>query len=346
MNEQLRGEAMEKVSIIVPIYKVEDYLDNCVQSILRQTYRELEIILVDDGSPDRCPQICDEYAQKDDRIRVVHKENGGLGDARNAGVREATGKYLLYVDSDDRIREDLVSITVEAAEKAQADIVIFDYAGEMPDGTKTDLFTFDLPEDKVFSAEEEPAVIMRTCSAVNKLFRREFWVSAGLSFPAGRYYEDLATIPRLFVLAERIVYKKEVLYYYLTREGSITHSSDFSRNFADRTRAVEEVLGFFRERGLEKRYRDELEYLVFENTWFVPSKEIVLNDRKSIYLGRFREYALGKYPKIESNRYVRELSGKNKILWTLLRRKMYAVMVLMSKLRQLRDSLSGKQEEK
>ena len=92
MNEQLRGEAMEKVSIIVPIYKVEDYLDNCVQSILSQTYRDLEIILVDDGSPDRCPQMCDEYAQKDDRIRVVHKENGGLGDARNAGVREGTGK--------------------------------------------------------------------------------------------------------------------------------------------------------------------------------------------------------------------------------------------------------------
>ena len=336
---------MEKVSVIVPIYNVENYLDNCVQSILRQTYRNLEILLVDDGSPDRCPRMCDEYAGQDDRIRVIHKENGGLGDARNAGTREATGKYLLYVDSDDRIREDLVSITVETAEKAQADIVIFDYAGETPAGLQTDRFTFDLPEGRTFSAMDEPAVIMRTCSAVNKLFRKEFWEKSGLSFPAGRYYEDLATIPKLLAEADRIVYKKEILYYYLTREGSIMHSSDFSKNFADRTRAVDEVLEFFQEKGLDTAYRDELEYLVFENTWFVPSKEIVLNDRKSVYLEKFREYALGKYPDLNKNRYVQALSGKNRILWVLLYRKQYRLMVLMSLMRRLKDRLTGKQEE-
>lgn len=333
---------MEKVSVIVPIYNVEKYLDNCVQSILRQTYRNLEIILVDDGSPDGCPQMCDRYAGQDGRIRVIHKENGGLGDARNAGVREAAGKYLLFVDSDDRIREDLVSITVEAAEKAQADLVIFDYAGETPERKQTDLFTFDFPEDRVFCAKDEPAVIMRTCSAVNKLFRREFWEKSGMSFPAGRYYEDLATIPKLLTQAERIVYKKEILYYYLAREGSITHSSDFSRNYADRTRAVDEVLAFFQERGLDKTYRNELEYLVFENTWFVPSKEIVLNDRKSIYLEKFREYSMGKYPDLEKNRYISKLSGKDKILWALLRRKMYAVMVLLSQMRQIKDRITGR----
>ena len=333
---------MEKVSVIVPIYNVENYLDNCVQSILRQTYRNLEILLVDDGSPDRCPQMCDEYAGQDERIRVIHKENGGLGDARNAGIRAATGKYFLHVDSDDRIREDLVSVTVEAAEKAQADIVIFDYAGETPERKQTDLFTFALPADRTFCAKVEPAVIMRTCSAVNKLFRREFWEKSGLLFPAGRYYEDLATIPKLFALAERIVYKKEILYYYLAREGSIMHSSDFSKNYADRTKAADEVLEFFREQGMDQTYRDELEYLVFENTWFVPSKEIVLNDRKSIYLKKFREYSLERYPDLEKNRYISELSGKDKILWALLRRKMYAVMVLMSKMRQIRDRITGR----
>lgn len=332
---------MEKVSVIVPIYNVEKYLDNCVKSILRQTYRNLEILLVDDGSPDRCPQMCDEYAGQDDRIRVIHKENGGLGDARNAGIREAAGKYFLCVDSDDRIREDLVSVTVEEAEKTQADIVVFDYAGETPDRKQTDLFTFDLPEDRTFCAAEEPAVIMRTCSAVNKLYLREFWEKSGLSFPAGRYYEDLATIPKLLAEADRIVYKKAVLYYYLTREDSITHSSDFSRNYADRTRAVDELLDFFRKQSLDQTYRDELEYLVFENTWFVPSKEIVLNDRKSIYLDKFREYSLEKYPDLENNRYISELSGKDKILWALLRRKMYAVMVLMSRLRRLKERITG-----
>lgn len=337
---------MEKVSIIVPIYKVEDYLDTCVQSIRRQNYENLEIILVDDGSPDNCPQMCDEYARQDGRIRVIHKKNGGLGDARNAGAREATGKYIMYVDSDDRIREDLVSITVKAAEETQADIVIFDYAGEMPDRTVTDLFSFDLPTDEVFCADEEPAVIMRSCSAVNKLFCREFWEKTGITFPAGRYYEDLATIPKLLALAERIVYKKEVLYYYLTREGSIMHSTDFSRNFTDRTRAVDDVEEFFEEHGLKKKYRDELEYLVFENTWFVPSKEIVLNDRKSIYLEKFREYALEKYPDQAKNKYIRELSGRNKVLWMLLSRKQYWLMILMSYIRRLGGKFAGVREEK
>lgn len=333
---------MELVSIIVPIYKVEEYLDVCVQSIRCQTYPCLEIILVDDGSPDSCPQLCDRYAREDSRITVIHKKNGGLGDARNAGAKRAQGKYLLFVDSDDRIREDLVSITVQAAEDSGADVVIFDYAGEDTDRKQTDLFTFDLPAGRAFSPEEEPSVIMKTCSAVNKLFRREFWEKTASAFPAGRYYEDLAAIPKALALAGRIIYRKEVLYYYLNRQGSIMHSSDFSRNYADRTAAVESVEAFFREHGLADRYRDELEYLVFENAFFVPSKEIVLNDRRSEYLEKFRSYAYGKYPRLDQNRYVREMSGKDRILWMLLKRKWYGVMVLLSYARRVKDRITGR----
>ena len=94
-----------KFSIIVPIYKVEEYLDRCVESLIRQTEKDIEIILVDDGSPDSCPAMCDEWAKKDERIRVVHKENGGLSDARNAGLNIATGEYVLFVDSDDYVAE-------------------------------------------------------------------------------------------------------------------------------------------------------------------------------------------------------------------------------------------------
>lgn len=99
---------MELVSVVVPVYKVEQYLERCVKSICEQTYQELEIILVNDGSPDRCGEMCEELAQKDNRIQVLHKQNGGLSDARNAGVKLATGKYLLFVDSDDYIAKDLV----------------------------------------------------------------------------------------------------------------------------------------------------------------------------------------------------------------------------------------------
>lgn len=328
---------MELVSVIVPIYKVEAYLEKCVRSIREQTYPELEILLVDDGSPDRCPQMCEEYMQEDGRIRVIHKENGGLGDARNAGVLAAHGTYLLFVDSDDWIHKSLVETTVEAAEREGADIVLFDYAGVEEEGAICDLYTFAFPEGKKLDGRQYPDLIMRSCSAVNKLFRREFWVRCDLEFPKGQYYEDLATIPKVMALAERVVYEKKVLYYYLMRGGSIMHSTDFSKNYRDRTKAADSVLAFFERAGLRGEFEKELEYLVFENAYFIPSKEIVLNDRKSPYLERFREYARGKFPELEDNPYVRGMDSKSRIQWMFLKRRCYGALRLLSYMRRVKD---------
>ena len=111
------------LSVIVPIYNVEDYLNRCVDSIINQTYKNLEIILVDDGSPDNCPQMCDDYAKKDSRIRVVHKENGGLSDARNAGMKVATGEYVSFIDSDDYISLDFYETLFQTMVDNDSDIV-------------------------------------------------------------------------------------------------------------------------------------------------------------------------------------------------------------------------------
>lgn len=332
---------MELVSVIVPVYNVEKYLDRCIQSVCRQSYNELEIILVDDGSQDQSSAMCEEYADQDERIKVIHKENGGLGDARNVGVEHATGKYLLFVDSDDRIHENLVKDTLETAEKNQADMVIFDYIGEEEDGNLNDCFTFPFPVNQVIQASENKELIMKSCSAVNKLIRRESWNKSELQFPKGRYYEDLATIPKLMAKIERVVYLQEVYYYYLMRDGSIMHSKNFAKNYEDRTWAVDQLLEYFEKENLAKTYRNELEYLVFENAFFVPSKEIVLNDRKSEYLKKFRDYAYNKFPQMDKNYYVQQISGKDKILLKLLQWRMYGMMVLMSRLRRMKDKLSG-----
>ena len=115
------------VSVVVPIYNVQDYLEKCIDGILKQTYDNLEIILVDDGSPDECGQICDAYALKDKRIHVFHKENGGLSDARNYGMKEATGKYITFIDSDDFIHARFIEILLRIAKEKQADIVVGDF---------------------------------------------------------------------------------------------------------------------------------------------------------------------------------------------------------------------------
>ena len=280
---------MELVSVIIPVYNVEKYLARCIQSVCGQSYQGLEIILVDDGSKDKSGVICDEYAERDGRIKVIHKENGGLGDARTAGVEKAEGKYLLFVDSDDRIHENLVRDTVET----------------------------------------------------NKLIRRELWKESGFQFPKGRYYEDLATIPKVMTKTKKIVYLPEVYYYYLMRDGSIMHSRNFEKNYEDRTWAVDQLLEYFERENLIETYRNELEYLVFENTYFVPSKEIVLNDRKSEYLKKFRDYAYNKFPQMNKNYYVQQIAGKDKILLKLLQYRMYGMMVLMSQLRRMKDRLAA-----
>lgn len=326
---------MTMVSVIVPVYKVERYLDKCVNSILRQTYSDIEIILVDDGSPDRCGIMCDDYSKKDSRIKVIHKRNGGLSDARNVGIKKATGKYLLFVDSDDWIHEKLIERTVQTAEKNRADIVLFDYISVEERTERKRFFTMNFSEDIMLSAEQEPRLISKSCSACNKLFRKDFWQEAGLLFPVGKHYEDLGTIPKAMGIAKSVVYKKEAYYYYLQRTGSIMHGVDFEKNYEDRVEMLDNVLDFYKKRGLFEKFKAELEYLVFENAYFVPSKEIVLSDCTSPYLKKFREYAEQRFPRMYENLYIGELSGKDKILYQLLKFRAYKLMVLLSKCRRL-----------
>lgn len=330
---------MVMVSVIVPIYKVEQYLERCVSSIRGQTYKNIEIILVDDGSPDRCGEMCDDFAKEDSRIQVIHKENGGLSDARNVGIKQASGEYLLFVDSDDWIHKDTVMKTMQSAEKNKADIVLFDFVSIEENTGRKRRFTMPFPEEKIISVKDKPELICKSCSAWNKLFRRKFWEDSGIYFPVGKHYEDLGTIPKLLGIAEKVIYKKEVYYYYLQRKGSIMHETNIQRNYEDRITMVDDIVKFYNERGLFEKFYSELEYLAFENAYFIPSKEIVLCERKSPYLVKFHEYVRAKFPNVDKNPYIKGLSRNDKILYGLLKCKAYGMMVLLSKGRQLIQKL-------
>ena len=209
------------LSVIVPVYKVEAYLRNCVDSILAQTYQNLEIILVDDGSPDNCGAICDEYASKDSRIRVIHKPNGGLSDARNAGMSIATGEYLMFVDSDDLLTLNAAQTLMGLAAQEQADIVIGNHLR----------FEEELPQIPTCSAapnvhtpEEAAADMLQNgCAAWARVFRRS--IHEGIDFPVGEINEDEAIVLKLYDRCQRIVKTAEVVYLYRCRPESITTTS-------------------------------------------------------------------------------------------------------------------------
>lgn len=212
----------ELVSLIVPIYKVEMYLDQCVSSIVNQTYQKLEIILVDDGSPDHCPEMCDEWAKKDSRIRIIHKQNGGLSDARNAGIEVCQGEYLAFIDSDDWIETDYVEKMLQTAQNENADIVACTFVDEYEATGKT-VFK---PKER-FVGDSEQALLMlydgtRIAAAAMKLYRHRIWKD--MRFPVGRLYEDALTTYKAFDLADRIAQIPDGLYHYRIREGSIMTS--------------------------------------------------------------------------------------------------------------------------
>lgn len=212
------------ITVIVPIYKVEKYLSICIESILKQTYTNIEIILVDDGSPDKCGQICDEYAIKDHRIQVIHKTNGGLSDARNVALDVAKGEYITFVDSDDYIAQDYVEYLWHILNKNDADISAM-LDKHFIDGKTLTIFT---KEDKVSVISPKDYLCKLfyqtnvTTGAQAKLYKKELFKN--IRFPKGLLYEDLLTIYKLVNNCNRIAISDHISYFYRERPGSIIGS--------------------------------------------------------------------------------------------------------------------------
>lgn len=212
-----------KITIIIPIYKVEEFLDECIQSVVGQTHKNMEIILVDDGSPDQCPDMCDVWAKKDSRIKVIHKANGGLSDARNAGLDITTGEYIAFVDSDDWILPDMYEKMLNVLNQEHADICACNIKSCYADHEETwgcKEYTIGNSEqilDLLYSDTKYPV------AAWNKLYRRECWEN--LRFPVGKICEDAFTTYKLVHNAKRIVQIPEALYCYRIRSQSIMTSA-------------------------------------------------------------------------------------------------------------------------
>lgn len=211
------------VSVIVPVYGTEAYLDRCIFSIINQTYRNLEIILVDDGSPDECPQMCDKWAKSDVRIKVIHKVNGGVSSARNTGIVFANGDYLYFLDSDDWIELDLVERVMQLFGLHEPDIVTFDCNRI---NEKGDIYatTENIQEGILFREEAIVELLKGNISnyAWNKVYKKEMF--ANIRFPEGRVWEDMAVTYRLFLNAERIFCYPVALHFYYTRTDSISRN--------------------------------------------------------------------------------------------------------------------------
>lgn len=222
---------MIKYSVIIPIYKVEKYLEKCVESVRNQTYKNIEIILVDDESPDNCPAMCDEYIEKDTRIKVIHKKNGGLSDARNVGMDLATGDYIIFLDSDDYIEKTSCEMFLKYAEN-DYDIIIGEAIVEGGRCNSQHISNSNIMNGKQYLLEayREGKAPMAACFNV---YKREFLLKNNLCFKKGILHEDEEFTPRCFLLAESVVCTNVSFYHYIIRNDSITTKKDKRKNAID-----------------------------------------------------------------------------------------------------------------
>ena len=211
-------------SVVIPVYKVEAYLEACVRSVLGQTYGKMEIILVDDGSPDRCPEMCDRFAEADERVRVIHKKNGGLSDARNCGIEAASGDYLVFVDSDDLLTPDALE-RISGCLLGGEDVLITEMV-RSPEPEKEParegLFSRPATAGKPDAIRCVFSQKTHRWASVQYIVRREFILRSGLRFDVGFLHEDISWTARLFATAESFSYFTGTWYLCRTREASIT----------------------------------------------------------------------------------------------------------------------------
>ena len=241
-----------KVCFIIPIYNVEKYLEQCVDSVLNQTYQNIEVILVDDGSPDSCPAICDNYAQKDHRVKVVHKPNGGLSDARNAGFNVATGDYVIFMDSDDFwvSKDELETLMTKVRENPECDFIGFNCSYYYPESQSYRKWVaydeqLSVPADKDTCMCSLVASGTMPMSACLKIIKRQSLIDIGLTFKKGILSEDIPWFIDLLEGSKQCMFINQYIYAYRQNvSGSITHSGgerSFNNLFAILKSELEQI---------------------------------------------------------------------------------------------------------
>lgn len=311
------------VSVIIPVYNVQQYLPQCVESILAQTYQELEIILVDDGSTDGSGKLCDELARKDDRVQVIHKANGGLSDARNAGIAACSGEFVFYLDSDDYLEQDTISALVSIQTECHAEVVIGNYAYTYSD--HEDIAQPDTGIIREYTRKEAISLLMQgklQTFAWGKLIRAD--IAKRHTFPVGKLFEDHFWTHLIFQDCEKVAYSSKPIVHYRQRENSISYT--FNLNRLDIIEGWRERIAF-----LQQHYPDMVEtYLrrcagdILSLAWLVLTRMRKNKKQGFMKLRKFTaEYQLQNYSE-----------GRVRLLLTLLSKGdlLYAGAALFNRL--------------
>lgn len=316
---------MKKVSIIVPVWNVEKYLPKCLDSLVNQTLEDIEIIIVNDESPDNSQKIIDRYLKKyPHKVKALTQKNGGQGSARNYGLEHAEGEYVGYVDSDDYIELDMYEKMYNNAKENKFDIVFCYYNIVFENNNM-------INSEKLFLKDNDAKTnaFFNNVGVCNKIYKRE--LLKDIKFKSKVWYEDLAFTCKVIMNAKKIGFINEGLYNYLQRDGSTMNNNNIKRNL-EILDAFDDVLDYINENKKLDKYYSQIEFLAIYHIYIAAVVRVInaknVKDRKKI-INTLEGYVEEKFPNYRTNKYLKYLDKNKKIIYTLISKKQYIIVRLI-----------------
>lgn len=321
-----------KVSVIVPVYNVEKFIDKCLNSLVKQSLKEIEVIVVNDGTKDNSQKIVDKYVKKyPDKIKSYIKENGGQGSARNYGLKKASGEYIGYVDSDDFVEKDMYKKLYNKAKENNYDIVVCGNYNVSEDYQNKNIDAFI----NNYNTDLEN-IFFGKMAVWNKIYKRDILIKNKLEFKEKVWYEDLAFTLKAIMNSNTFAFIDEPLYDYLIREGSTMNNSNVQRNL-EILDAFNDILSYIQHNKKEE-YFSKIEFLAIDHIYISAIVRVLkaeADDKvKRETINKLIDYMNKKFPNYKNNKYINTLSKNRKIIYKLINIKMYGLINLIFKVKK------------
>lgn len=315
-----------KVSVIVPVFNTEKYIEKCLESLVHQTLGEIEIIIVNDGSLDQSQKIIDKFAEEHSNIKALYKTNGGLSDARNHGLAVATGEYIAFVDSDDYVELNMFEAMYTKAVEEELDIVVCDTVIEY------DNYSYILHSNMHFSDDTVCSYIYASPMACTRLVSRS--VMECFSFQKGILYEDLNLTPTYITKTSRVGFLERPLYHYVQRNDSIMNQQSFNKRFLDIFRVLENVKSIFEKSGIFLQYHDEIEYLYLIHLLRSATLRFIQYKDTKVYLKQIVQTMQEEFPNWRKNKYLKQSNIKFRLVCSLAAMGRYNLLKLLNAIKK------------